>query len=84
MVDQWGNRAEAVSKSGATDFGNYDFMLNAFANRYTVTVVEGRPADQRAGDGGSPAGRERRRAVPHGDLVERRMRIDLRSPHVSP
>jgi len=41
MVDQWGNRAEAVSKSGATDFGNYDFMLNAFPNRYTVTVVDG-------------------------------------------
>ncbi len=41
MVDQWGNRAEAISKSGATDFGMYDFPLNHFANRYTVTVVDG-------------------------------------------
>jgi hypothetical protein len=41
MVDQWGNRAEAVSKSGASDYGNYDFLLNPFANRYTVTVVDG-------------------------------------------
>jgi penicillin-binding protein 1C len=41
MVDQWGNRAEAVSKSGATDYGSYDFPLNPFANRYTVTVVDG-------------------------------------------
>jgi hypothetical protein len=41
MVDQWGNRAEAVSKSGATDFGMYDFPLNPFANRYTVTVMDG-------------------------------------------
>ena len=60
MVDQWNNRAEAVSKSGASDFGNYDFMLNAFANRYTVTVVDGagRPisapvtVDHRQGAGG--------------------------------
>jgi hypothetical protein len=41
MVDQWGNRAEALSKSGAADFGMYDFPLNPFANRYTVTVVDG-------------------------------------------
>ncbi len=41
MVDQWNNRAEAVSKSGAADYGSYDFPLNAFANRYTVTVVDG-------------------------------------------
>ncbi len=41
MVDQWGNRAEAISKSGAPDFGMYDFPLNYFANRYTVTVVDG-------------------------------------------
>jgi hypothetical protein len=40
MVDQWGNRASAVSKSGASDFGHYDFPLNYFANRYTVTVVD--------------------------------------------
>ncbi len=41
MVDEWNNRAEAVSKSGAADFGAYDFLLNPFANRYTVTVVDG-------------------------------------------
>jgi hypothetical protein len=41
MVDQWGNRAEAVSKSGAADYGAYDFLLNPFANRYTITVVDG-------------------------------------------
>jgi penicillin-binding protein 1C len=41
LVDEWGNRAEAVSKSGAADFGMYDFPLNSFANRYTVTVVDG-------------------------------------------
>ncbi len=72
IVDQWNNRAEAVSKSGASDFGNYDFMLNAFANRYTVTVVDGsgRPI-RRAGYGGSPPGSQRRRTVPHGHLVER-------------
>ena len=41
MVDQWNNRAEAVSKDGAADYGAYDFLLNPFANRYTVTVVDG-------------------------------------------
>jgi len=41
LVDAWGNRAEAISKSGAADFGMYDFPLNSFANRYTVTVVDG-------------------------------------------
>lgn len=39
-VDQWGNRAEAVSKSGANDYGAYDFPLNSFATRYTVSVVD--------------------------------------------
>jgi penicillin-binding protein 1C len=60
LVDQWGNRADAISKSGATDFGNYDFPLNDFANRYALTVVDevGRPisppvvVDHRQGDGG--------------------------------
>jgi penicillin-binding protein 1C len=60
LVDQWGNRADASSKSGAADFGNYDFPLNDFANRYTVTVVdeEGHVisppvvVDHRQGDGG--------------------------------
>jgi hypothetical protein len=41
MVDEWGNRADAVSKNGPSDFGSYDFLLNSFANRYTVTVVDG-------------------------------------------
>ena len=40
MVDQWGNRADAFSKDGATDYGSYDFLLNSFANRYTLTVVD--------------------------------------------
>ena len=39
-VDQWGNRADAFSKDGATDYGSYDFPLNSFANRYTLTVVD--------------------------------------------
>lgn len=40
LVDQWGNRADAVSKDGAADFGNYDFPLSDFANEYTLTVVD--------------------------------------------
>ncbi len=40
LVDQWGNRAHAVSKDGALDYGNYDFPLNFFANQYTLTVVD--------------------------------------------
>lgn len=40
MVDEWGNRAEAVSKTGATDAGRYDFPINSFANRYSLTVVD--------------------------------------------
>jgi hypothetical protein len=40
LVDQWGNRADAVSKDGPADFGNYDFPLNDFANQYTLTVVD--------------------------------------------
>ncbi len=41
MVDEWGNRADAVSKSGANDTGQYDFPINNFANRYTLTVLDG-------------------------------------------
>jgi penicillin-binding protein 1C len=60
LVDQWGNRANAISKDGATDFGNYDFPLNDFANQYTLTVVdeEGQPisppvvVDHNQGDSG--------------------------------
>lgn len=46
LVDEWGNRADAVSKDGQADYGSYDFLLNPFANRYTVTVVDesGNPA----------------------------------------
>jgi 1A family penicillin-binding protein len=40
LVDQWGNRADAFSKAGAVDYGNYDFPLNFFANQYTLTVVD--------------------------------------------
>ena len=40
MVDEWGNRADAISKSGEADFGGYDLLINPFANRYTLTVVD--------------------------------------------
>jgi len=60
LVDAWGNRADAISKNGATDLGNYDFPLNDIANQYTLTVVdeEGQPVsppvvvDHRQGSGG--------------------------------
>lgn len=40
LVDEWGNRADAISKSGAVDYGRYDFPINYFANRYTLVVVD--------------------------------------------
>ncbi|MBX7234367.1 MAG: transglycosylase domain-containing protein [Caldilineales bacterium] len=40
LVDQWGNRADAISKSGANDFGRYDFPINFFPNGYTLTIVD--------------------------------------------
>lgn len=40
LVDEWGNRADAWSKSGDQDYGHYDFPVNNFANRYTLTVVD--------------------------------------------
>jgi hypothetical protein len=43
-VDEWGNRADAVSKGGAGDAGQYDFPINSFPNRYTLTVVDGNGA----------------------------------------
>jgi hypothetical protein len=45
MLDQWGNRADAMSKAGENDYGLFDLPLNGFANQYTLTVVdgEGRP-----------------------------------------
>ena len=49
MVDEWGNRADAVSKSGQSDYGRYDLLINSFANRYTLTVVD------QAGNVSSPA-----------------------------
>jgi hypothetical protein len=60
LVDQWANRADAISKDGAADYGNYDFPLNDFANRYILTVVDdgGRAisspviVDHRQGNGG--------------------------------
>lgn len=41
LVDEWGNRADAWSKSGEGDYGWYDFPIHSFANRYTLTVVDG-------------------------------------------
>ncbi|MDQ3248713.1 MAG: transglycosylase domain-containing protein [Chloroflexota bacterium] len=42
FVDQWGNRGEAISKSGATDYGNYDFPIGTGeAREMYVTVVDG-------------------------------------------
>ncbi|MCS6844697.1 MAG: PBP1A family penicillin-binding protein [Caldilineales bacterium] len=60
LVDQWGNRADAWSKSGPADYGHYDFPINYFANRYFLTVVDeaGNPisetvtVDHLQGDGG--------------------------------
>jgi penicillin-binding protein 1C len=49
MVDEWGNRADAVSKSGEADSGRYDLLINSFANRYTLTVLDS------AGNIASPA-----------------------------
>lgn len=40
LADQWGNNALAVSKDGPSDFGLFDFPINYFANRYTLTVVD--------------------------------------------
>jgi penicillin-binding protein 1C len=40
LVDQWGNRAEAISKDGASDYGRYDFPVHYFANHYTLYVVD--------------------------------------------
>ena len=40
MVDEWGNRSDAVSKSGEGDFGSYDFAIHSFANHYTLTVLD--------------------------------------------
>lgn len=40
MVDEWGNRADAWSKSGANDAGLYDFPIGNTPNRYTLTVVD--------------------------------------------
>jgi hypothetical protein len=42
LLDQWGNRADAISKSGAVDFGRYDFPLNDSPNQYTLTIVDER------------------------------------------
>jgi hypothetical protein len=40
MIDLWGNRAEAISKSGENDFGLFDFPLHDSANQYTLTVMD--------------------------------------------
>jgi penicillin-binding protein 1C len=43
MVDQWGNQAIAVSKSGAADFGRFDFPLGYSGDRelYLTLLDEG-------------------------------------------
>ncbi|OQA43319.1 MAG: Penicillin-binding protein 2D [Chloroflexi bacterium ADurb.Bin325] len=41
LQDEWGNRAETVSKDGAADYGMYDFPIHNFANRYTLVVTDG-------------------------------------------
>jgi hypothetical protein len=40
MVDEWGNRSDAVSKNGEADYGGYDFPIHSFANHYTLTVLD--------------------------------------------
>jgi hypothetical protein len=40
-VDQYGNRAETVSKNGATDSGRFDFIVAGSQNNYFVTLVDG-------------------------------------------
>jgi hypothetical protein len=49
MVDEWGNRSDAVSKNGQADYGSYDFPIHSFANHYTLTVLD------QAGNVASPA-----------------------------
>ncbi len=40
LVDQYGNAATAVSKSGAADAGRYDFPLSGPARRFFLTVID--------------------------------------------
>ena len=41
-VDEWGNRAESVSKDGATDFGRFDFPIyNGNPHNIFINVVDG-------------------------------------------
>ncbi len=40
LVDEWGNAAEAWSKSGPGDTGQYDFPISTTPNVYTLTVVD--------------------------------------------
>jgi hypothetical protein len=48
LVDEWGNSASAVSKSGAGEVGRYDFPLFG-PRRYYLIVVDaaGRPLSAR-------------------------------------
>lgn len=39
LVDQYGNAATAVSKSGASDAGRYDFPIGGPARRFFLTVI---------------------------------------------
>lgn len=40
LVDQYGNAATAVSKSGASDAGRYDFPIGGPARRFFLTVID--------------------------------------------
>lgn len=40
LVDQYGNAAMAISKSGATDAGRYDFPIGGPARRFFLTVID--------------------------------------------
>jgi membrane peptidoglycan carboxypeptidase len=39
LVDQWGNRADAVTKAAPSDFGRYDFPINSIPSTYTLQIV---------------------------------------------
>jgi len=50
-VDEWGNRSEVLTKSGANDFGRYDFPIGTNPRDLTVTIVDsaGNPLSETVG-----------------------------------
>jgi len=40
LRDQWGNEQRAISKSGATDLGQYDFPIASLTNIYFLNVLD--------------------------------------------